>query len=82
MPEEEENGGSGHAAGLCALEDADGNAFTDEGRDDAGETDDEEASAADAVDEDGVDGVAEGADADPAALDEELADGCEAEGFV
>lgn len=82
MPEEKEDGGSGHAAGLCALEDADGDAFADEGRDNAGETDDEEASAADAVDEDGVDGVAEGADADPAGLDEELADGCEAEGFV
>lgn len=82
MPEEEEDCCSGHAAGLCALKDTDGNAFADESRDDAGETDDQETSSADAVNKDGVDGVSKGADANPAALDQELADGCEAESFV
>lgn len=82
MPEEKEDGGPSHAAGLCLLEDADGNTFANESRDDAGETDDEETSTADSINKDRVDGVAKGADADPATLDEKLADGCESEGFV
>lgn len=82
VPEEKEDGRSSHAVGFCALKDADANAFADESGDDAGETNDQETSTADTIDEDGVDGVSKGADADPAALDEELADGGESEGFV
>jgi hypothetical protein len=69
VPEEKKDGRSSYATGFCAFEDADSNAFANKCRDDTGKANNEQTRAANTIYNERVDGISEGADADPAALD-------------
>lgn len=79
MKEEEEDGCGSETSVSCLVEAVDSDTFADQGDDASCIADDEHSTSTDSVDNQGVEQVAEGADRNPAGLNEQLLDGVEAE---